>query len=420
VGLATLAAAAWWTIRPLPQVAVPADLATIEPDLRAYVGGYIDQVREAPRSWERHGELGLVYEANDRWEEARVAFRVARDLAPSDEPHPAYHLALVTFQAGDPVGATAVLREVVREHPSFAPALHRLGVALLDAGRPEEAAPLFERVMKLEPGDAAGYVGLAETRIRAGDFPRAVELLEQALKAAPRNGTARYLLGTALRGLGRMEEAERELSLAEGAGAHVMVDDWTLRIPPHARQIQRRMARATAFMDAGRHAEAVQQFEDILDSHPGNPDVMNNLAVMHVRMGDQAAARAWLLRCEAANPTHVPTAYNLALVERDLGLLDDALVHAESAVQASPRVATYHVMRASILTALGRHADATGSWRAATTIDASVLEAQLGLAESLFAQGRVADAAGSLAIARGLAPADPDVADLAARIAAAP
>lgn len=419
VALSLLGAAAW-RLRPLPEIAVPADLATMEPDLRAYVGEYIERVRAEPRNWERHGELGLVYEANDRWADARAAFRVAADLAPSGEPHPAYHLALVTFQAGDPAGATALLRDVTRAHPTFAPAHHRLGVALLDAGRPEEARPLFERVIELVPDDAAGHVGLAETRIRAGDLPGAVELLQHALKVAPRNGTARHLLGTAFRGLGRMDEAERELLLAEGAGAHVMVDAWTLRIPPHARQIQRRMARATAFMDAGRGAEAVKQFEEILASHPGNPEVMNNLAVMHLRLGDHEAARTWLRRCEEANPSNVATAYNLALVERDMGLLGDALAHAGRAVEAAPRVATYRVMQASILASLGRHADAVESWRAAAGIDASDLEAQLGLAESLLALHRVPEAARALAAARVLAPGDPAVVDLAARIAAAP
>ena len=417
--LASIAAAGWGLLRPVPDVAVPADLDTMEPDLRAYILRHVEQVRAAPRDWRLHSELGLVYEANDRWDDARAAYRTASDLAPAGEPQPAYHEALVTFNAGDPAAATEMLRDVVREHPSFAPAHHRLGVALLDAGRPEEAAPLFERVIALASGDAAGYMGLGETRIRASEFALAVELLQRALEMAPGNGTARYMLGTALRGLGRMDEAERELLLARDAGAHVMVDDWTLRLPPHARQIQRRMARARAFMDAGRGAEAVKQLEDNRSSHPDNPEVMNNLAVMHVRLDDPGAARTWLLRCEAANPTNVLTAYNLALVERDMGLFDDALLHADQALDAAPRVAAHHAMRASILGKLGRDAEALVSWRVATDIDPSDLEAQLGLAESLLALGRVPDAARAAAAARGLAPGDSDALDLETRIRAA-
>ena len=88
------------------------------------------------------------------------------------------------------------------------------GIGLLLQGDLRGAESAFRVVMAIDPAYPDGPVNVARAKLREGDVEAAVPLLEQALVLAPGLAKAHALLGTALRSLGRYDEAMRHLDAA--------------------------------------------------------------------------------------------------------------------------------------------------------------------------------------------------------------
>ncbi|MHC4981064.1 MAG: tetratricopeptide repeat protein [Planctomycetota bacterium] len=440
----------WQRLRPVPAVVSPREPDALDPQFRAYVKGFIESVQAAPRDAGRHATLGLVYEANQLYPEAQASFRTAVELDP-DEPLAKYHLALTTQEVGDADAGLAMLQQLARQHPDFAPGQHRLGDTLLEAGDIEGASLAFMRVIEQAPGEPDGYVGLADARLQAGEYVRAVELLTTALRLRPNDGMARFLLGTAYQRLGRQDEAARELSRGAQAGKRPMTDAWSKQMPQHAKDLSRQSRRALAFLRAGAPQRAAELYEVILAWHPENVDMMNNLALAYMDLRQLDKARDVLLRAERANNTRYATYTNLAFCHIRLGELDQALQFADRAVALAPNVAQTHRIRGRCLKELdrveeaiaalettvsldpqnaiyrqqlggelaraGRFAEAKQQFEVAVRTAPSDLQAHLGLCNACLNLGQADEARAALSAAKRLAPNDPRVAATAIRLA---
>ena len=88
------------------------------------------------------------------------------------------------------------------------------GIGLLLQGDLRGAEAAFRRVMAIDPDYPDGPVNAARARLQEGDVDAAIPLLEQALALEPDLARAHFFLGTALRTLGRYEEALEHLAVA--------------------------------------------------------------------------------------------------------------------------------------------------------------------------------------------------------------
>ena len=88
------------------------------------------------------------------------------------------------------------------------------GIGLLLQGDLRGAEAAFRRVMSIDPDYPDGPVNAARARLQEGDVEAAIPLLEQALALEPDLARAHFFLGTALRALGRYEEALQHLAVA--------------------------------------------------------------------------------------------------------------------------------------------------------------------------------------------------------------
>ena len=88
------------------------------------------------------------------------------------------------------------------------------GIGLLLQGDLRGAEAAFRRVMAIDPDYPDGPVNAARARLQEGDVDAAIPLLEQALALEPDLARAHFFLGTALRALGRYEEALEHLAVA--------------------------------------------------------------------------------------------------------------------------------------------------------------------------------------------------------------
>jgi Flp pilus assembly protein TadD len=148
---------------------------------------------------------------------------------------------------GDLKGAEYAFRRVTEAEPEYADGWLNVGRALIQEGETDAARPFVEKALSLQPSLARGHFFMAMILKAAGDYdgalahlrqtaqqyPRdrvtsnqigrilflqrhyaeAVQSLQQTLKVDPEDVQAHYTLMLCYRGLGRMDDAEREQKL---------------------------------------------------------------------------------------------------------------------------------------------------------------------------------------------------------------
>ena len=249
---------------PSPADLVPANLSRLDPNVVALVERQMTRISSQPRDGVNYAELGMICEANLLWADARRAYAAAVELEPASTWW-RFHLAVATRTAGDLEGALRLLRDLTTEHPDLAPIQQRLGEALTEAGELVGAAAAYRRVIDLMPGSPEGYLGLGEVKLLERDYAAARELLERAVALDPRYRAPRYALGLAYRGLGMLEEAQREMARGIDAMPRYLMDPLASRIHGYTVNLQARRNRATKVLHGGRPDQAALLLEQILN-----------------------------------------------------------------------------------------------------------------------------------------------------------
>jgi len=354
------------------ELVIPGQLDEFTPEFRRYAAQFVDHVREAPNDAARHALLGTVFEANVLWAAAQTCYRNALQLEP-DHKLARYHLAIVTEKLGDAPAALELYRETTERHPDFAPAFHRLGDLLLESGELDRASKAFEQVTKLEPQSIAGYVGLTNVKLRARDFHGAVELIEDALVLQPKARQPHYQLGLAYRGLGRLDEAERELEYGQSARKLYLPDEWSRQLPRHETGLtaQLRLDEARDYLEAGAVDQAAERLEYALQWHPGDVKLLNELGTVYLRLNEPAKACEKLLEAKPFDSSNPHLFANLAACQALLDRLDEALRYADRAVALAPDLSESHLSRGRVFMRMARFDDALAEFEKAASLDSS-------------------------------------------------
>src|SRR5579883_2312575 len=164
--------------------------------------------------------------------------------------------AVSQIGAGQLGEAEALFRDVLREEPSNADALHFLGVILGQRGETAAAIDSIRRAVELRPNAPAFHNNLGKALESAGDLTAAVQSYRRAVELAPGYAGASFNLGTALMARGDVKGAEESLR-------HV------LAIEPQHRGARRNLA--ATLMRQGRCHEGVGLLEALVAEPP--PDV---------------------------------------------------------------------------------------------------------------------------------------------------
>jgi tetratricopeptide (TPR) repeat protein len=431
---------------PLLEVPTPSNLNKLEPQLRDYVEEKVKWVRTAPRDPQRQATLGLVYAANSLWPEARLAFQNAVRLNPK-EPLAHLYVAVSTQESGNVDEALSLYRELTIQFPNFAPGFYRLGEALLRAGAVAEAETAFRQLIILAPQEWRGYVGLGDVNIRRNEHAEAIKNLKKALQLDPNTKRAHHLLGLAYRGSGQLEDAQRELSLGLDAVNYPMPDAWSKEAPQHMKLLQDQFQMANEYSELGHPERAIEILVKAFTYHTNNLGVMNHLGIAYNRAGQFEKARALLLRIIQIDDRHLPARIALSYSCTGLGLNEEALKHAERAIELVPDVAQAHLAKANVLLAMERDAEALSAlesalrcdpknaqirmeigdvcwrnldqpnkalehYREATKLDPTLVPAFAKLAEVSIRLGQTPEARNAIESLRKLAPTEPALAVL--------
>ena len=192
--------------------------------------------------------LGICYIQTKDYPNARKAFARMFDVPPDSAASYLFTARMLFRQEFDPI-AEEYGQKAVTLDPKLPLAHFLLGELYLYKSRIPEAVAEFQKELAINPGNAATYYKLADAYSRVQKFEDAERLLQRSIwldatstgpfilmgkvlakkgelqlavralqKAAtmdPNNAMTHHLLGQAYRDMGKKEEAESELKLAE-------------------------------------------------------------------------------------------------------------------------------------------------------------------------------------------------------------
>jgi tetratricopeptide (TPR) repeat protein len=387
-------------------------IRSMEPTVRMQFSQVLERLGEAPRDAAANGQLGMLYHAYGFFALAEPCYRRAAVLAP-DEIRWRYYLGLVLAGRGDWEGAADELQRVGSVRPEHVPAL--LGRADADrrCNRLEAARAGYERVIELAPGTAQAHCGAGQVALRRGDPGAAVVHLRKAIQLAPEYGTAHYVLGQALRKLGRLDDAKAQLMLAERHR-----DDETSLEDPLAAQLQQlrtgaveSLHRGVELARRGRYDAAIELFQESVRIDPELAEAHAQLGAALLARGDVETAAPPLRTAIELEPNLADALYNLGLLEHRRGEFDRAVGHFRRAVDVRPDHFDAHLGLGTDLPHLGRHDEAVMHLRTALALRPSDPRPYKRLASALAQAGDCPGAVGVLRAGTQRLDRDASIAD---------
>lgn len=202
------------------------------------------------------------------WPAAEAASREALGLAPQ-ATGPRVQLASVMLRAGDGRGARIVLEQGLRERPADPQFLRNLVIVVRDAQGLDAALELADRLGREPRAQPVGATLRGELLLGAQRPAEAARAFAAAQAVAPSSLLVQ-----------RMAAAWREAG--QPAQAAQALRDWLRAQPGDDAAL---LMLSNLDIEAGRLAEARQRLEELLTRQPDNPLVMNNLAWLLVRRG---------------------------------------------------------------------------------------------------------------------------------------
>jgi tetratricopeptide (TPR) repeat protein len=322
----------------LPEVAPPAvDTSDMEPEVAARLDEARRGVLEHPESAASWGRFGMVAHAHELWDEARIAYRRARELDPADARWPYFLGDVLSVPGTDLEAATAAFERALELRPGYAPAHMRLGRVLVGRGQLERAAAEFERAVALAPDLHPAQLGLAQVRISQGRMAEAEELLDAILAAAPRHEQALAALGQVYMRQGRRAEARAVALRARDAAIYNLFSD------PLMDEVVREQAstvllweRAKAFFDAGNYEQAALGLELVVQRRPADPDVHHQLGVAYGHLNRLDRARHHLERVVALDGARPGPHLQLAMLHLEQERPAEAIPSLERLLELDP------------------------------------------------------------------------------------
>jgi tetratricopeptide (TPR) repeat protein len=269
------------------------------------------------------------------------------------QPH--FRLGIVYGDRGLRDEAIEEYRKAIAIDPEYPKSYLNLGALLAEGGRPAEAIEAFRGAIALDARYAAARVNLAMVYEREKEYEAALAEIDSVLAFEPGNAMALKERGIVLFRVGRTDEAAAAL---RAAGEHDTDGSEQAEIEFYLSLIERpaaaalpsravlEMARADSLARAARPVEAVRALE--------------------------AAAR---LAPESGEPLR-----RLALLKRDMGLLEEAVDIMRSALRLDPSLEHGHFIMGVLLNETGQHDRAIQEYEAEVRLNPDFAAAHLNLA----------------------------------------
>ena len=313
------------------------DTSTAEREFRAVLS--LD-----PGNAEANANLGILAYARRDYESARGDFRKALDTQPTlvkaeallglcerrtGDPTATKHLENsfsklqdtklrtqvgmelvgIYYAAGESEHAVAVTQKLVDSNPEDPDVLYaaqRLYNELADA--------TLSKLAIIAPNSARMQQVIAERLINAGDLPSAIDHYQQALQLNPHLPGIRYELAQAILESSRFDSKTQAAATLKAEEAQ--------RLEGDTASLECLLARVASL--GNNESEANDHYRQALKLDPGNTEAQIGLARMLMATNQFAEARKLLEMAIDSDPLNNTAHYRLAMVDKKLGLENEA------------------------------------------------------------------------------------------------
>jgi tetratricopeptide (TPR) repeat protein len=219
-------------------------------------------------------------------------------------------------------GAIHEFEEIIRIDPSEQQSFLMLGRLYQIKGDRDRAIEIYKKFLETEPGSEEAVTALAKLHMDASKYKEASDLLENFVKQRPDSDTALQTLGevySEMQEYGKAAEVYRRASELDP-------DD-----------IEIKKAYAQALFMAEKLDDAAKLYEQITKEEPEDGLGLLRLGQIYRRQMKYGPARQNLQKAADAFPESVEVQFNLVMLDRDEGRLEDALKRANEILKKTEK-----------------------------------------------------------------------------------
>ena len=282
---------------------------------------YQKALQDDPNNSLIYSEMAASYLRNNR---LREAVDTAQKAIQADRDNIEAHKLLTTVylqvigraNAQQPPSANTInsaiheFEEIIRIDPTERQSLLMLGRLYQIKGDRDKAAEIYKQFLGIEPGSEEGITALAKLHMDAGNYKEAIELLDDFVKQRPDSDSALQTLGEAYSATQEYDKAADAYKRA----SELDPDD-----------IEIKKAEAQAEFLADNLADAAKLYEDLLKTEPDDAVARLRLGQIYRRQMKYDLAHENLQKAVEAFPDNIEVQFNLVLLDRDEGRLEEAL-----------------------------------------------------------------------------------------------
>jgi putative PEP-CTERM system TPR-repeat lipoprotein len=312
-------------------------------------------VRANPTAINAKFALASMLVAAGQPDKASAQVEAMKKIAPQ-EFRTLYADALVSFARGDAAHAREVIQRVLAVTPDNLQSLFLSGLIDMKLGFYAGAEEAFRKVVAQQPSHAQPALALAAVYSRTGRSAQAIDTLEAALRRIPDDptllrgaGEAYLASGNAPRAAqyyGRANAVDKgntasqvrlaQARLAAGDAGQAFTDLEALSAADPS-QYQADVALIAAHLQRGEFDKALVAIVELERKQPKNPLTYNVKGATYVGMRDLKKARASFEQALQVQPGDLPAARNLALLDVQEGMPDDARARYQRLLTKDPK-----------------------------------------------------------------------------------
>ena len=296
----------------------------------------------APNDAGAHANLGVVYMRQRSWKQALDELETARRLAPKLAGI-RLNIGLVYFRQEDYSHAVPAFESVVHDEPNCEQARQLLGICYFLDDRYSDTIGALEGLWPVSNTDLNYLYVLTVAAGKSGRHDLENRALERLIDVGKDSAELHLFLGRAFLSRGQDHQALVELGQAEKLGPRLPFLHYNLGLV-YKRQHDFEKARREFLKD-----------RDI------EPDVAYNydeLGTVSAALGDDPAAERYFREAVRQDARLGTSWYGLAKIHKQRKDYCEALTALEAAGKIDPDSVSLHYLRAQVLLAIGKKADA--------------------------------------------------------------
>ncbi|MCA9800400.1 MAG: tetratricopeptide repeat protein [Cyanobacteria bacterium HKST-UBA02] len=191
-------------------------------------------------------------------------------------------------------------------------------------GEYDQARQEYARLKERAPDNILGYLGIGRIDLLQGKNMDALEQLSKAVEIAPHSPDARFELGSTYLALGMLDDAIKHLKIAAD-------------ISPQRPEIQYKLASARSLLDASSVSPGASA-QDTSEA-PASPDETSSISIIYrlITSGRLEESVEQAMKAAEAHPDSPNLQYQLGMLYKAQGDINQALVHFENALTLNPQ-----------------------------------------------------------------------------------